>query len=272
MEDWMALVAAYVIPWGIKLVIALAIFVIGKWIAKAVTKAVNKLLQKSGLDQMLVKFLSNLVYSLLLIAVVLAAIDSLGVSVTSLLAIVGAAGLAVGLALKDSLSNFAAGVMIIIFRPFKIGDVINAGGQLGIVDEIGMFCTLLHTPDNQRIIMPNSAVINGTIININAMGTRRVDLVIGISYDDNIGIAKEIITSLVEADERILKDPAFTIGVLELADSSVNLFVRPWVASADFWGVKTDLTESIKIALDGAGISIPYPQQDVYMHTVEKSL
>lgn len=267
----MTMIQTYIVPWAIKLVIALAIFIIGKWVARAITSATTKLLSKSGLDEMLLKFLSNLTYTLLLIAVVLAAIDSLGINVTSLLAIVGAAGLAVGLALKDSLSNFAAGVMIIIFRPFKIGDVINAGGSLGVVDEIGMFCTLMHTPDNQRIIMPNSAVINGTIININALGTRRVDLVIGIGYGDNIGTAKDIITKLVEADTHILKDPAFSIGVLELADSSVNLFVRPWVNSADFWAVKTELTENIKVALDEAGITIPYPQQDVHMHQVEKS-
>jgi small conductance mechanosensitive channel len=271
MEFNMELITTLVIPFAIKLVIALAIFIIGKWVARVITRTSNKLLAKSGLDQMLVKFLGNLTYTVLLVAVVLASINSLGINVTSLLAVVGAAGLAVGLALKDSLSNFAAGVMIIIFRPFKIGDVINAGGQLGVVDEIGMFCTLMHTPDNQRIIIPNSAVINGTIININAMGTRRVDLVIGISYDDNIGTAKDIITRLVENDTRILKDPAFSIGVLELADSSVNLFVRPWVASGDFWAVKTELTEKIKVALDDAGITIPYPQRDVYMHTVEKS-
>jgi len=220
------------------------------------------------MDAMLVTFLSNLIYSLLLVAVALAAIDKLGVSVTSLLAIVGAAGLAIALALRDSLSNFAAGVMIVIFRPFKIGDFITAGGSAGVVDEIGMFCTLLHTGDNQRIILPNSAVIGGTIINANALPTRRIDLVIGISYGDNIGQAKEVITAIVAADERVLNHPAFGIGVAELADSSVNLFVRPWVNSADYWPARAELIENIKVVLDAAGITIPFPQQDVYMYSV----
>ena len=269
MENSMAIIEQIVIPWSIKLVTALAIFIIGRWIAGKISTGITKVLTKSGLDAMLVKFLGSLVYTLFLIAVVLASVDSLGVNVTSLLAIVGAAGLAVGLALKDSLSNFAAGVMIIIFRPFKIGDFITASGTSGVVDEIGMFCTLLHTGDNQRIIMPNSGVIGSTIVNTSALPTRRIDLVIGISYNDNIGTAKQVITGIVQADTRVLSDPAFSLGVAELADSSVNLFVRPWVVTADYWAVRADLLENIKVALDNAGITIPYPQQDVYMHTVE---
>jgi small conductance mechanosensitive channel len=268
MEDGMSILNDYVIPWGIQIIIAVAIFIIGKMIARAVADFSKKPMSKSGMDDMLVKFLSTMIYSVLLIAVVLASVDQLGINITSLLAIVGAAGLAIGLALKDSLSNFAAGVMIIIFRPFKIGDYINAGGSAGTVDEIGLFCTLMHTPDNQRIIIPNSAVIGGTIVNVNTLGTRRVDLVIGISYDDNVGQARDIILGIIDADPRILKDPEAGVAVAELADFSVNFNVRPWVKAEDYWAVRADLLETIKLSLDQAGISIPYPQQDVYMHTI----
>lgn len=256
----------FLIPWAIAIGKALAIYIIGKMIAKMVAKYLEKALLKSGTDPMLADFLGNISYAMLLISVILAAISSLGVAVTSLLAIFGAAGLAVGLALKDSLSNFASGVMIIIFRPFTIGDFITAGGSSGTVDEIGLFCTLLHTGDNQRIILPNSAVLGGTIVNTSALATRRVDLVIGIGYDDNIGTAKDVILGVIDADSRILKDPAAGVAVAELADCSVNLNVRPWVNSADYWAVRADLLENIKISLDAAGISIPYPQQDVHMH------
>lgn len=269
MEDGMSILNDYVIPWGIQIIIAVAIFIIGKMIARAVADFSKKPMSKSGMDDMLVKFLSTMIYSVLLIAVVLAAVDQLGINITSLLAIVGAAGLAIGLALKDSLSNFAAGVMIIIFRPFKIGDYINAGGSAGTVDEIELFCTLMHTPDNQRIIIPNSAVIGGTIVNVNTLGTRRVDLVIGISYDDNVGQARDIILGIIDADPRILKDPEAGVAVAELADFSVNFNVRPWVRAEDYWAVRADLLETIKLSLDQAGISIPYPQQDVYMHTIK---
>lgn len=259
-------VITFLIPWVITIGKALAIYIIGKMIARMVTKYLEKALLKSGTDPMLADFLGNISYAILLISVILAAISSLGVAVTSLLAIFGAAGLAVGLALKDSLSNFASGVMIIIFRPFTTGDFITAGGSSGTVDEIGLFCTLLHTGDNQRIILPNSAVLGGTIVNTSALSTRRVDLVIGIGYDDNIGTAKDVILGVIDADTRILKDPAAGVAVAELADSSVNLNVRPWVNSEDYWAVRADLLENIKISLDAAGISIPYPQQDVHMH------
>tara|TARA_R100001143_G_C3358061_1_gene133780 strand:- start:428 stop:1249 length:822 start_codon:yes stop_codon:yes gene_type:complete len=271
MEESVSILNDYVLPWGLRLVLALAIFYIGKKIARAIADFLKKPMSKSGMEPMLVNFLSTLSYMFLLVAVSLAAIDQLGINITSLLAIVGAAGLAIGLAMKDSLSNFAAGVMIIIFRPFKIGDFINAAGTAGVVDEIGLFCTLLHSPDNQRIIVPNSAIINGTIVNVNTLGTRRVDLVIGISYDDNIGQARDIILGLIDADPRILKEPEAVVAPAELADSSVNINVRPWVKSEDYWAVRADLLESIKLSLDQAGITIPYPQQDVYMHTVNDS-
>lgn len=266
LKTWISENAA---EWAIQIGIAIAIFLIGKIIARMVANLLKKGMARAGSDAILVGFIGNVTYGILLVAVVLAAVDSLGINVTSLLAIVGAAGLAIGLALKDSLANFAAGVMIIIFRPFKIGDYISAGGTAGVVDEIGLFATLMHSPDNQRIIVPNSGIIGGTITNVSALPTRRVDLVFGISYTDNIGQARDIIKTVLDADERILKDPEAGIAVGELGDSSVNINVRPWVASADYWPVKGDLLEVIKIRFDEAGISIPFPQQDVYMHEVK---
>ena len=257
------------VDWVIQIAIAIAIFIVGKIIARMISNLVEKALTRAGTDNILVGFLGNMTYGVLLIAVVLAAVDSLGVNVTSLMAVLGAAGLAVGLALKDSLGNFAAGVMIIIFRPFKIGDFITAGGVSGVVDEIGLFATLMHTGDNQRMIIPNSGIIGGNITNTSALPTRRVDLVFGIGYDDNIGQARDIIMAVMEADSRILSDPAPAVAVGELADSSVNLNVRPWVNSGDYWPVRADLLEIIKIKFDEAGISIPYPQQDVYMHEIK---
>jgi small conductance mechanosensitive channel len=269
MENITTWLSENAIDWGTKIAIAIAIFVIGKLIARIISNLLQKALQRTGTDSMLVGFLGNIAYGVLLAAVVLAAIDSLGVNVTSLLAILGAAGLAIGLALKDSLSNFASGVMIIIFRPFNIGDYITAGGSSGTVDEIGLFCTLMHTGDNQRIIVPNSAIMGGTIVNISAMPTRRIDLVIGIGYDDNIGQARDIIMGIIEADERILKDPEPGVTLSELGDSSVNLKVRPWVNSEDYWSVRPELLENIKLRLNEAGISIPYPQRDIHLHEVK---
>jgi len=263
------IITAIVLPWAIKIIVALAIFVIGRMLAKYITKLTRKVMSKSGMDEALVKFLGGMVYTVLLVAVILAAVDTLGVNITSLLTIVGAAGLAVGLALKDSLSNFAAGVMLMIFRPFKIGDFITAGGTSGVVDEIGMFCVLMHTPDNQRIIMPNSAVFGNTITNTSALTTRRIDLVIGISYDDNIGTAKQIMEGVISGDERILEDPAPVIAVHELGDSSVNFVVRPWVKTEDYWATRWALTENIMVKLEEGGISIPFPQRDVHIYNEE---
>ena len=253
----------------IQIGIAIAIFIVGKMVARMISNLIEKAMRRAGSEELLVDFIGNISYAVLIVAVVLAAIDSLGVNVTSLMAIMAAAGLAIGLALKDSLSNFASGVMIIIFRPFKNGDYITAGGVSGVVDEIDLFATMMHTPDNQRIIVPNSAIMGGTITNTTALPTRRIDLVFGIGYGDNIGQARDIMMAIIEADERILKDPAPGIAVAELADSSVNLNVRPWVNSADYWSVRPDLLEKIKVEFDAVGISIPYPQQDVHMHEVK---
>jgi len=269
MENITTWVQEHALDWSIQIGIAIAIFVVGKIVARMISNLIKRAMRRGGTDDMLVGFIGNISYAVLLVAVVLAAIDSLGVNVTSLLAILGAAGLAVGLALKDSLGNFAAGVMIIIFRPFKIGDYIEAGGTAGSVDEIGLFATLMHTPDNKRIIVPNGSIINGNITNVSALPTRRVDLVFGIGYDDNIGQARDIIVEILGADERILADPAPVVTVGALADSSVNLNVRPWVNAADYWTVYWDLLEKVKTRFDEAGISIPYPQQDVYMHEVK---
>jgi small conductance mechanosensitive channel len=268
MESVTNWISANAVDLGIKIGIAIAIFIVGKIIARVISSLIEKAMRKAGSDDLLVDFIGNISYAVLIVAVVLAAIDSLGVNVTSLMAIVAAAGLAIGLALKDSLSNFASGVMIIIFRPFKTGDYITAGGVSGVVDEIDLFATLMHTGDNQRIIVPNASIMGGTITNTSALPTRRIDLVFGIGYDDNIGQARDLMMAIIEADERILKDPAPSIVVAELADSSVNLNVRPWVNSGDYWSVRPDLLEKIKASFDDAGISIPYPQQDVHMHEV----
>jgi small conductance mechanosensitive channel len=269
MENITSWISENAADWAIQIGIAIAIFVIGKMIARKVSNLIEAGMRRSGTDELLVDFIGNISYAILVVAVILAAIDSLGVNVTSLMAVVAAAGLAIGLALKDSLSNFAAGVMIIIFRPFASGDFITAGGASGVVDEIGLFATQMHTGDNQRIIVPNNALISGNIINTSALPTRRIDLVFGIGYQDNIGQARDIMMEVMSADERILKDPAAAVAVAELADSSVNLNVRPWVNSADYWAVRADLLEGIKVRFDDAGISIPYPQQDVHMHEVK---
>jgi small conductance mechanosensitive channel len=269
MENITNWISENAVDWSINIGIAIAIFFVGKIIARMISNIIEKAMRRAGSEEMLVDFIGNISYAILIVAVVLAAIDSLGVNVTSLMAVVAAAGLAIGLALKDSLSNFASGVMIIIFQPFKAGDYITAGGVSGVVDEIDLFATLMHTGDNQRIIVPNSAIMGGTITNTSALPTRRIDLIFGIGYDDSIGQARDIMMAIIEADERILKDPAPSIVVAELADSSVNLKVRPWVNSADYWSVRPDLLEKIKLKFDEAGISIPYPQQDVHMHEVK---
>ncbi len=256
---------SYVIPWGTKIVLALLVFIIGRWIAKLLTKGLKKIMTKANVDVMLVSFLGNIAYTALLAVVVLAALEQLGVNTTSALAILGAAGLAVGLALKDSLSSFAAGVMLIIFRPFKLGDFVEAGGVAGVVEEIRIFHTVLKTGDNREITMPNAQIYSGTIINFSARDTRRIDLVIGIGYGDDIKKASDLLKQVLEADASVLKDPAPTVMLLELGASSVDFAVRPWVKSADYWGTRAALLEAIKTTFDREGISIPYPQQDIHL-------
>jgi small conductance mechanosensitive channel len=255
----------YVIPWGTKIIMALLVFIIGRWIAKVLTRALRGLMERGEVDQMLISFLGNIAYTALLAVVVLAALEQLGVNTTSALAILGAAGLAVGLALKDSLSSFAAGVMLIIFRPFQLGDFVEAGGVSGVVEEIRIFHTVLKTGDNREITMPNAQIYSGTIINYSARDTRRIDLVIGIGYDDDIKKARDLLQQVLDADSTVLKDPAPTIMLLELGESSVDFAVRPWVKSEDYWTTRAALLETIKTKFDNQGISIPYPQRDIHM-------
>jgi small conductance mechanosensitive channel len=262
-----------IVGWGsiyaINIIGALLIFIIGKWLARRIADLLATLMKKNNVDLTLVNFLKNLTYYILVVLVVVAAVGRLGVNTTSFLTIIGAAGLAIGLALKDSLSNFAAGVMLVLFRPFTIGDVISTAGITAKVEKITIFNTLFCTADNQLVIVPNNKIISDIITNINAKDTRRIDLVVGISYTDDMVQTKGVLERLAKEDSRVLTDPETTVAVAELADSSVNLVFRPWVKTADYWAVRFDLTENIKNALDEAGISIPFPQQDVHLF-VEK--
>lgn len=261
---------AWISAYSVNIIGAFLIFIVGKWLARRISNLLSKLLQKNDIEPTLVNFLTSLSYYTLVVLVVVAAAGRLGINTTSFLTILGAAGLAVGLALKDSLSNFAAGVMLVLFRPFTIGDVVSTAGITAKVEKITIFNTFLCSPDNQLIIVPNNKIISDVITNINAKDTRRIDLVVGISYDDDMAQTKDILQGLAAADNRILGDPAPTIAVAELADSSVNLVFRPWVKSGDYWDVRFDLTEKIKNSLDEAGISIPFPQQDVHLFVEKK--
>ncbi|MFT4588533.1 MAG: small conductance mechanosensitive channel [Candidatus Binatia bacterium] len=259
---------AMLVEWGINIIAALVIFIIGKWVAGMIRKTFEGVLTKRNVDKTIVSFLGNLGYMLLLTLVTLMAVGKLGVNTTSFVAVIGAAGLAIGLALQGSLSNFANGVMLIIFRPFKAGDFIEAGGAAGVVEEIQVFCTKMRTGDNKQIIIPNSAVMGGKIVNFSTKETRRVDLVFGIGYDDDLRKAKDILKAVLAGDERILKDPESLVAVSELGESSVNFVVRAWVKTDDYWDVHFHLLETVKLRFDDEGITIPFPQQDVHMHQV----
>jgi small conductance mechanosensitive channel len=257
----------WVTQYSVKLVAAILIIIIGRWISRRISRLLGRVLEKNNVDVTLVRFMENLIYYALIVVVLIAAVGQLGINTTSFLTIVGAAGLAIGLALKDSLSNFAAGVMLTLFRPFRVGDFVEAGGVTGTVQGITIFNTILNTPDNKRVIVPNGIVTSNVITNVTANTTRRVDLVIGVSYEDDIAKAKEVLTGIINAEKRILPDPAPKIVVSELGDSSVNFIVRSWVKTEDYWDVYFDLTEKIKVTLDKEGISIPYPQRDVHVFT-----
>tara|TARA_R110002096_G_scaffold306536_1_gene501183 strand:- start:264 stop:1085 length:822 start_codon:yes stop_codon:yes gene_type:complete len=256
----------YLLPWSINIAFAIMILIIGRIIAKIIIALLGKLMRRAKMEDILINFILSITNGLLMLFIIVAAIDRLGVNTTSLVAIVGAAGLAIGLALQGSLQNFAAGVMLIIFHPFKNGDFIEAAGTTGTVEKIAIFSTILKTPDNKEVIVPNGDIYSGTITNYSARPTRRVDMEFGIGYDDDIQKARTTIQSILEDDSRILKDPAPQIVVFALADSSVNLAVRPWVNSSDYWAVKCDITEKVKVTFDAKGISIPYPQLDVHMN------
>ena len=252
--------------YGLKIVAAIVIFIVGRWVARALKRLTVRMMTKAEIDETLISFVGNLTYVVLLIFVIIAALNQLGIQTTSFIAIIGAAGLAIGLALQGSLANFAAGVLMIIFRPFKVGDYVEAAGVAGVVEQVQIFTTQLKTPDNKTIIIPNASVTGGTITNFSAKDTRRVDMVIGVGYGDDLKKVREILEDILAKDDRILKDPEPTIGVMELADNSVNFAVRPWVKSEDYWGVYFDSTETVKRRFDEEGISIPYPQRDVHLY------
>ena len=260
-----AVIGSLILSWSGRLLAALVIFLIGRWVAKALRSWFGRAAAGAEMDETLSRFLSSLIYIVLMVFVVLTALSALGVNTTNFLAILGAAGLAVGLALKDSLSNFAAGVMLVLFRPFKSGDFIEAAGISGSVQSIRIFNTVLKTPDNRVITVPNSLIYADTITNYSAEDTRRIDLVIGIGYDDDIARARALIQGVLSQDDRILEDPPPAMLLTELGESSVDIAVRPWVKSSDYWAVRSDLLERIKRALEQAGLSIPYPQRDLHI-------
>jgi len=251
--------------YGLKVVAGIAVFVVGRWIAKGLTKAVERLMEKGKVDPTLIKFTGNMTYIALLTFVILAALGQLGIQTTSFIAVLGAAGLAVGLALQGSLANFAAGFLMILFRPFKVGDFIEGGGVAGTVEEIQVFTTKIVTPDNKTVIVPNAKLTNDNIVNWTAKGTRRVDMVFGIGYGDDIDKARKVIADVLAQDSRILKEQGTTIAVSELAESSVNFVVRAWVKAGDYWNVYFDTMEKVKKAFDENNVEIPFPQRVVHM-------
>jgi small conductance mechanosensitive channel len=272
--DFQAILASLsdlVAQWGLKLLGALAVFVIGRIVAGWARRAIQRLLERSAIDATLVPFVTGITYYLLLAFVIIAALGMAGVQTASVIAVLGAAGLAVGLALQGTLGNFASGVMLLVFRPFRVGDFIEAAGVAGSVQAINIFTTRLNTPDNVGIVIPNSAVSGEIIKNYAANETRRIDLVAGIAYDDDIGLAIRTLQGILDADERVLRDPAPTIAVSELGDSSVNIVVRPWCKREDYWGLRFDLTRTMKEQLEAAGCTIPFPQRDVHVYEVNGS-
>ena len=251
---------------GISLFIALCILVIGRQVVKILIKVINSALERSKTEDTVRIFVTNLLNTLLMIVVFIAAINQLGIETTSIIAVLGAAGLAIGLALQGSLSNFAAGILIVIYRPYKVGDYIQADSHLGTVLDIQIFSTVLKTPDNKLVIVPNGSIMNGSIVNFSHQKERRVDIIASCSYDDDIDKVKSVLTDILSNDERILSEPQPRIALSELADSSVNFIVRPWVKNADYLDVYYSLLEEIKKRFDQEGISIPYPQSDVHIH------
>ncbi|MEZ8119604.1 small-conductance mechanosensitive channel MscS [Vibrio splendidus] len=268
-ELWLTNNSDLFIQYGVNIISALIILFIGNLIVKAVANSVSKVLQKKKMDRAVVEFVHGLVRYLLFVIVLIAALGRLGVQTASVVAVIGAAGLAVGLALQGSLSNFAAGVLIVAFRPFKSGDYVEIGGVAGSVDSIQIFQTVLTTPDNKMVVVPNGSVIGSPITNYSRHDTRRIDLMIGVSYNADLQKTKALLTKICESDERVLKEPGVQVGVHTLADSSVNFVVRPWVNTAEYWDVYFDLMQAIKEGLDNEGIEIPFPQVDVHMNKVE---
>ena len=267
--DWFETGRALLIGYGPRVVAALLILAAGYLAARVLRAVVRRLMARARVDETLVSFVGNLTYMLLLAFVVIATLEKLGVNTTSFAAVIAAAGLAIGLALQGSLGNFASGFLIIFLRPFRAGDYVEAAGIAGTVEAINVFATELKTPDNKLIIVPNSAITSSNITNYSAKATRRVDMVFGIGYGDDVQTAKEILQRILAEDPRILEDPAPVVAVSELADSSVNFVVRPWVARADYWNVFWDTSERVKLEFDAHGITIPFPQRDVHLHSTE---
>ncbi|HWV16164.1 MAG TPA: mechanosensitive ion channel domain-containing protein [Cellvibrio sp.] len=255
-------VEVHVTPWSLKIGLALIVFFIGQFFANLVSKAMAKVLGHTKLDKILIEFLRSVVRALLLVVVLVAALDQLGVNTNSLIAMLGAAGLAIGLALQSSLQNFAAGFMLLIFRPFKAGDFVEAAGTSGMIDSIGIFSTKLYTGDNKEVIIPNGAIYSGNIVNYSARKTRRIDMTFLVSYKDDIRLAKDLIQQVIQSDERILKEPAPQVAVGELAANGVSFVARPWTHSEHYWDVRFSLNEKIKLVFDEHKITIPHPNPD----------
>ena len=251
---------------GISLLLALVILIIGRQLVKLVLRLITVALEKSNVEDTVRIFVTNLLNTLLMILVFIAAINQLGIETTSIIAVLGAAGLAIGLALQGSLANFAAGILIVIYRPYKVGDYIEAGNHAGTVKDIQIFSTVLKTPDNKIVVVPNGSIMNGSIVNYSDQDTRRVDLIISCSYEDDIDKVRSVLEGILKKEKRILKDPKPQIAVAELADSSVNFIFRPWVKRTDYLPVYYSLLEEVKKRFDKEGISIPYPQSDVHIH------
>lgn len=270
MERILSKMSEYFVSYGFNVVGAILIVIVGRWLAGIVAKLVEQLMVRANIEKTLASFARNVTYSGFFVFVIIAALNKLGVETTSLIAIIGAAGLAVGLALQGSLSNFAAGIILVVFKPFKVGDFIEAGGTMGTVVELQIFNTILNHPDNRRIVVPNSKVTSDNISNFSAIDKRRIDLVFSISYSDDIKKAKETLEKIVSLDPRVLKDPKPLIAVSALADSSVNLVCRPWVKPGDYWNVYFDTLEKGKVDLEKNGITIPFPQRDVHMYQEKK--
>ena len=274
-QEWNPVVQENAIEYGLLGLQALAIFVIGRWVAKGLTSLARSIMKRSGMDDMLRKFIGNILFALLMTFVAIAAISKLGIQTASLVAVIGAAGLAVGLALQGSLANFAAGVLMIIFRPYKLGDLVEIAGDgtQGFVEVVDVFTTVLRLPDKTKIIVPNGQVMANTIINFTDAEKRRMELVVGIGYSDDIDKARDAIMATIKQSEYVLNDPAPQVTVAELGDSSVNLAVRPWVPAEKYAPASHELNERVKKALDAAGVSIPFPQRDLHIidHTKDAS-
>ncbi len=254
-----------VMTYAPKLVLAIVTLIVGLWLIGLITKVTRKSMEKTKADKTLVPFITNLLSWGLKLLLFISVASMVGIATTSFIAVLGAAGLAIGLALQGSLANFAGGVLVLIFKPYNVGDLIESQGHLGVVKEVQIFNTILLTPDNKRVIIPNGAVSNGSVVNYSAEGTLRVDLVIGIAYESDIPKAKEVLHKAMAEHELVLKDPESTVAVSALADSSVNFVVRPWCKAADYWQVYFDITEAAKVGLEANGISIPFPQRDVHL-------